>query len=75
MLAEITLDPPSTTSDFAEEPNLDDDYVVLSTMHSAKGLEWAVVYTINASDGNIPSSRATGTRNRLRKNEGCSTWL
>ena len=59
MLAELTLDPPSSTQDFAGEPHLDEDYLVLSTIHSAKGLEWNAVYVIHASDGNIPSDMAT----------------
>jgi DNA helicase-2/ATP-dependent DNA helicase PcrA len=59
LLAEIALDPPTTTEDFAGEPLLDEDYLVLSTIHSAKGLEWDAVYVIHAADGNIPSDMAT----------------
>jgi DNA helicase-2/ATP-dependent DNA helicase PcrA len=59
MLAELTLDPPSSTQDFAGEPVLDEDYLILSTIHSAKGLEFGAVYVIHASDGNIPSDMAT----------------
>jgi DNA helicase-2/ATP-dependent DNA helicase PcrA len=59
MLLELTLDPPSSTQDFAGPPRLDDDYLVLSTIHSAKGLEWDAVYVIHAADGNIPSDMAT----------------
>jgi len=59
MLLEITLDPPNSTQDLAGDPVLDDDYLVLSTIHSAKGLEWDVVYVIHAADGNIPSDMAT----------------
>jgi len=61
MLADITLDPPSSTQDLAGPPLLDEDYLVLSTIHSAKGLEWDCVYVIHASDGNIPSDMATGS--------------
>ena len=61
MLAEITLDPPNSTQDLAGAPLLDEDYLVLSTIHSAKGLEWDAVYVIHASDGNIPSDMATGS--------------
>ncbi|MFM9118166.1 MAG: 3'-5' exonuclease [Planctomycetota bacterium] len=60
MLAEIALDPPASTQDYAQDPTLDDDYLVLSTLHSAKGLEWEAVYVIHAADGNIPSDLATG---------------
>ncbi len=61
LLAEITLDPPASTQDLAGPPHLDEDYLVLSTIHSAKGLEWDCVYVIHASDGNIPSDMATGS--------------
>ena len=59
-LAEIALDPPSYTEDLAGPPLLDEDFLILSTMHSAKGLEWDVVFVIHAADGNIPSDMATG---------------
>jgi len=64
-LAEITLDPPSYTGDLAGPPYLDEDYLILSTMHSAKGLEWDAVYVIHAADGNIPSDMATGTPEQI----------
>ena len=57
-LAELTLDPPASTSDLAGPPLLDEDYLILSTIHSAKGLEWDVVHVIHASDGCIPSDMA-----------------
>jgi DNA helicase-2/ATP-dependent DNA helicase PcrA len=59
-LAEITLDPPEATSDRAGPPHLDDDYVILSTIHSAKGQEWKSVHVLNVVDGCIPSDMATG---------------
>ena len=59
-LAEIALDPPTYTEDLAGPPVLDEDFLILSTMHSAKGLEWDAVYVIHAADGNIPSDMATG---------------
>lgn len=60
-LAEMALDPPSSTQDLAGPPILDEDFLVLSTMHSAKGLEWEAVYVIHATDGNIPSDMTTGS--------------
>jgi len=57
-LTEITLDPPNSTSDLADAPHLDDDYLILSTIHSAKGGEWRSVTVIHAADGNIPSDMA-----------------
>jgi len=60
-LTELTLDPPNATGDLAGPPHLDDDYLILSTIHSAKGGEWKVVHLIHASDGNIPSDMALGS--------------
>jgi DNA helicase-2/ATP-dependent DNA helicase PcrA len=59
-LADLTLDPPASTADLAGPPLLDEDYAVLSTIHSAKGGEWDVVHLIHAADGMIPSDMATG---------------
>jgi ATP-dependent DNA helicase UvrD/PcrA len=56
-LAEVTLDPPNSTTEVGP-PHLDDDYLILSTIHSAKGGEWPVVHVIHAADGNIPSDMA-----------------
>jgi DNA helicase-2/ATP-dependent DNA helicase PcrA len=57
-LTDLTLDPPASTSDLAQPPHLDDDYLVLSTIHSAKGCEWDVVHVLHAADGMIPSDMA-----------------
>ncbi len=59
-LTELTLDPPSATSDQAGPASKDDDYVILSTIHSAKGQEWDHVYVLNVSDGNFPSEFSVG---------------
>ena len=42
-------------------PHLDEDYLILSTIHSAKGQEWTSVFVLNTVDGCIPSDLATGT--------------
>ena len=65
LLAELTLEPPRSTQDLAGPPVLDEDYLVLSTIHSAKGLEFDAVYVIHAADGNIPSDLAVGRREEL----------
>ena len=57
-LADLTLDPPASTGDLAGEPHLDEDYVVISTIHSAKGLEWPIVHLPHIVDGAIPSDMA-----------------
>jgi DNA helicase-2/ATP-dependent DNA helicase PcrA len=59
-VTELTLDPPHATSDLAGRPSLDEDYLVLSTIHSAKGMEWDSVYVLNVVDGSFPSEFATG---------------
>ena len=60
-LSELALDPPSASGDEAGPPHLDEDYLILSTIHSAKGQEWDVVYVLNLADGCIPSDMSTGT--------------
>ena len=57
-VAELTLDPAAASTDYAKPPQLDDDYLTLSTVHSAKGLEWARVHLIHAIDGAFPSDMA-----------------
>jgi len=59
-LTELTLDPPDATSDQSGVPLLDEDYLILSTIHSAKGQEWSSVFVLNAVDGCIPSDLGTG---------------
>jgi DNA helicase-2/ATP-dependent DNA helicase PcrA len=59
-LTELTLDPPHATSDLSGRPNLDEDFLVLSTIHSAKGMEWDTVYVLNVVDGSFPSEFSTG---------------
>jgi DNA helicase-2/ATP-dependent DNA helicase PcrA len=66
-LAELTLDPPSSTGDLAGPPLLDEDWLVLSTIHSAKGLEFDVVHVIHAADGMIPSDMATGDDDEIEE--------
>ena len=64
-LTELTLDPPGKTSDQAGPPHLDDDWLTLSTIHSAKGLEWRSVQLLHAADGNLPSEMALGDEHGL----------
>ena len=59
-LTELTLDPPSAAGDLAGTPHRDEDYLVLSTVHSAKGMEWDTVYVLNVVDGSFPSEFSTG---------------
>jgi DNA helicase-2/ATP-dependent DNA helicase PcrA len=59
-VTELTLDPPQASGDLAGDPLLDEDYLVLSTVHSAKGQEWEAVHVLNVTDGSFPSEFATG---------------
>ncbi|OUL65488.1 ATP-dependent DNA helicase, partial [Acetobacter senegalensis] len=66
-LTELTLDPPDATSDQAGVPLLDEDYLILSTIHSAKGQEWKNVFVMNVVDGCIPSDLATGEQDDIEE--------
>ena len=64
-LSELALNPPDASGDQAGPPLLDEDYLILSTIHSAKGQEWDVVYVLNVADGCIPSDMATGSADQI----------
>jgi len=66
-LTELTLDPPEATSDRAGAPLLDEDYLILSTIHSAKGQEWKSVTVLNVVDGCIPSDMSTGSADDIEE--------
>jgi len=65
-LADLTLDPPDATSEVVA-PHRDEDYLILSTIHSAKGQEWPAVYVLNVVDGCIPSEMSAGSRAELEE--------
>jgi DNA helicase-2/ATP-dependent DNA helicase PcrA len=66
-LADLILDPPTSTGDLAGPPTKDEDWLVLSTIHSAKGLEYDVVYLIHAADGCLPSDMSTGSDEEIEE--------
>ena len=66
-LAELALDPPAVTGDLSGTPYLDEDYLILSTVHSAKGQEWDAVYVLNVADGNFPSEFSTGKSEQIEE--------
>jgi len=66
-LSELTLDPPEASSAEAGPPHLDEDYLVLSTIHSAKGQEWDAVFILNVIDGCIPSDMAVGSEEQIEE--------
>jgi DNA helicase II / ATP-dependent DNA helicase PcrA len=66
-VAEIALDPPASTQDLAGPPHLDEDYLVLSTIHSAKGLEWEAVHVLALYDGNFPACMSAGSGEEIEE--------
>jgi DNA helicase-2/ATP-dependent DNA helicase PcrA len=66
-LAELTLDPPEASSDEAGEPHRDEDYLILSTLHSAKGQEWHAVTLLNMVDGCMPADLAAGSEAEIEE--------
>ena len=66
-LAELALDPPAVTGDLSGTPYLDEDYLILSTVHSAKGQEWDTVFILNVADGNFPSEFSTGRSDQIEE--------
>ncbi len=65
--AEQVMEPPASTGDFAGPPMVDEDWLVLSTVHSAKGLEFDAVHVIHAADGNFPADMALGSAEGLEE--------
>lgn len=66
-LTELTLDPPEATAGHGVPPMLDEDYLILSTIHSAKGQEWSSVFVLNAVDGCIPSDLGAGEKEEIEE--------
>ena len=64
-VAELVLDPPSSSADMAQPPHLDEDYLTISTIHSAKGLEWDSVHVLAVYDGNFPACMSAGTSEQI----------
>jgi DNA helicase-2/ATP-dependent DNA helicase PcrA len=65
--SELALDPPQSSGDLAGPPHLDEDYLVLSTVHSAKGLEWEAVHVLALYDGNFPADMACGSAESIEE--------
>ncbi len=66
-LTELTLEPPQATTGDARASQLDEDYTVLSTIHSAKGGEWKIVRVLNVVEGCIPAAKATRTSEEIEE--------
>jgi DNA helicase II / ATP-dependent DNA helicase PcrA len=66
-VADLVLDPPASSADLAGPGSLDEDWLVLSTVHSAKGLEWRSVHVLALYDGNFPSDLSAGDREAIEE--------
>ncbi|HEX4467974.1 MAG TPA: ATP-dependent helicase [Gemmatimonadaceae bacterium] len=66
-LSAIALEPPQSTQDLALGGDAEDDALVLSTAHSAKGKEWDAVFLIWAVDGFFPLARAASDDDQLEE--------
>jgi DNA helicase II / ATP-dependent DNA helicase PcrA len=60
MLSDMALEPPSDSLDGVLATGSEDEHLTLSTIHSAKGLEWKVVFLIWAADGRFPGPQSVG---------------
>lgn len=66
-ISELTLDPPISSGDLSDKPHKDDDFLILSTVHSAKGQEWKNVFVLNVADGNFPNEYAADDPNAIEE--------
>jgi DNA helicase II / ATP-dependent DNA helicase PcrA len=66
-LAALALEPPQSTQDLGTGGETEDDALVISTVHSAKGKEWDAVFVIWAVDGWFPSSRSLEDESQLEE--------
>ena len=66
LLADLTVDPPVSGVDVGGGPDREQT-LTLSTLHSAKGLEWRVVYVLHATDGKIPFERSLNDPDQLEE--------
>lgn len=66
-VTELALEPPEASSDESGVPLVDEDYLILSTLHSAKGQEWNAVHLLNMSDGCMPADVATGSTSEIEE--------
>ncbi len=66
-LADLTLEPPNESVSDVEAPDHDDERLILSTIHSAKGLEWRCVFVIWLVDGRFPSAYSFSTPEELEE--------
>jgi DNA helicase-2/ATP-dependent DNA helicase PcrA len=67
LLTDLALEPPNESISEVDPTGKDDELLTLSTIHSAKGLEWNSVFILYALDGRFPTSRAIGNSDELEE--------
>ena len=66
-LADIALEPPTDTLDDIDPDDAENEFITLSTIHSAKGLEWNSVFILWVNEGRIPSARSADSEESLEE--------
>jgi DNA helicase-2/ATP-dependent DNA helicase PcrA len=67
LLTDIALEPPNESIVDVESPGPEDEYLTLSTIHSAKGLEWNSVFIIYALEGRFPTMRSVASDEEIEE--------
>jgi len=67
LLTDLALEPPNESVADVDSPGKEDEFLTLSTIHSAKGLEWNSVFVIYALDGRFPTSRSVNDLDELEE--------
>ncbi|MGB2870039.1 MAG: ATP-dependent helicase [Bacteroidota bacterium] len=67
LLTDLALEPPNESIVDVESPGPEEEFLTLSTIHSAKGLEWNSVFVIYALEGRFPAMRAVATDDELEE--------
>ncbi len=72
-VAELLLDPPASSADLAGPAVQDEDWLVLSTVHFAKGLEWQAVHLVAAYEATFHPTWLPAAASLWPRNDGCCT--
>jgi DNA helicase-2/ATP-dependent DNA helicase PcrA len=67
LLSDMAIEPPLDSVSDLNEEDKQEEYLTLSTIHSAKGLEWHSVFIIHAVDGFFPSTRSAESIDQLEE--------
>lgn len=67
LLTDLVLEPPNESVVDIESPGPEDEYLTLSTIHSAKGLEWDTVFVLYALEGRFPTMRSAASDDEMEE--------